>query len=293
MLSAELMNQISQIELRAKHLANDALAGEYLSAFRGRGMDFEEVREYVPGDDVRAIDWNVTARMQQPYIKIFKEEREMTVMLLVDVSKSLVFGTESRTKLESAAELAAVIAFLATKNNDRVGLLVFSDRVERYVPPKKGRAHVWQIIRELLTPKPAGKSTDMRGALDYFARVLKRKSLCFLISDFWAHNFEASLATIARRHDLICAVVEDRCEVILPSAGIMGIQDAESGAEWTLDTSSRKVRSKLLEFSRQRESKLASLFQRSGAKYFKSIAGETVTAGLASFLREREHRMFR
>jgi uncharacterized protein (DUF58 family) len=293
MLSPELMNQISAIELRAKHLASDVLAGEYLSAFRGRGMDFDEVREYVPGDDVRAIDWNVTARMRQPFVKIFREEREMTVMLMVDISMSQAFGTGERSKLEAAAELAAVISFLAIRNNDRVGLLVFSDRIERYVPPKKGRGHVWNIIKELLVPVPSGLVTDLRGALDYFGRILKRKSLCFLISDFWAQDYESVLSVIGRRHDLVCAVVQDCAEVVLPSCGIVQVQDIESGYQWTLNTSNFKVRKKLEEIAVARQRELLSIFKRCGAKHFPVSAGGSVISSLAKFLREREHRMVR
>ena len=188
MLSPEIIKQIRHIQFKAGHLVTDALAGEYSSAFKGLGMEFDKVREYTEGDDVRTIDWNVTARMNQPFVKVYREEREMTLMLMVDVSASLNFGTTRKFKNEIAAELAAILAFLATKNNDKVGLIVFSDHVEQFMPPQKGRAHIWRIIRAVLTHKSHGRTTDIKCAFDFLAKVSPRKSMCFLLSDFYCQR---------------------------------------------------------------------------------------------------------
>jgi uncharacterized protein (DUF58 family) len=235
MLAPELVAQIRRIELRAHFLASEILVGEYSSTFKGQGMEFDEVREYVPGDDIRTIDWNVTARMNRPFVKIFREEREMTVMLIVDVSQSLAFGTTAKTKIEIAAEFAALIAFLATKNNDRIGLIAYDDRVENFIPPKKGRGHVWRIIRTVLGMGVGkGQRTDIGGALEMARRVLKRRATIFVISDFYSPEFRKQLMQLARSHDVNLARIIDPRELVFNGAGYVSIQDMESGLVTTM-----------------------------------------------------------
>lgn len=290
MLSPEILKEIRGLELKAGHLVNDALAGDYVSAFKGRGMEFDEVREYVPGDDVRAIDWNVTARMRDPFVKVFREEREQTIMLMVDVSPSQAFGSGNRMKREQAAELAAVLAFLAIRSNDKVGLVVFSDHVEQYFPPKKGRAHVFRIIREVLTHRPAGRRTDIAGALDFVVNVQSRRSTCFVISDFWATDFETSLKLASRRHDLVAVRTLDPREAQLAPAGLVSFVDSETGAEAVIDTSDKRVRAAYEKEVLQRDERLSSLLRRTGISGFRLETGSSVTAPLITFLRERERR---
>jgi len=290
MLPAEVLKQIRAVQLKAGHLVTDALAGNYLSAFKGRGMEFDEVREYVPGDDVRSIDWNVTARMGAPYIKVLREERELTLMLMVDVSPSLAAGGGTRTRSEVAAELAAVLAFLAIRNNDKVGLLVFSDHVEQFIPPKKGRAHVWRIIREVLTHKGRGSSTDIGAALDAALRYVPRRSLCFLISDFWAQGFERAVKAAAQRHDLVAVRVDDPREHQLPAVGLVTLQDSESGELIVVDTSDQRLRADYAKAAAARERDLTSVFRREGIDQFAVTADGSVTTPLVKFLREREKR---
>jgi uncharacterized protein (DUF58 family) len=294
MLSPEIIKQIKRIELRAAHLVTSALTGNYLSAFKGRGMEFDEVREYVPGDDVRTIDWNVTARMNVPFIKILREERELTIMLMVDVSDSQAFGSKGRRKREQAAELAAVLAFLAIRNNDKVGLIVFADEVEEYIAPKKGRGHVWRIIRTVLTHEQRKKrGTDMAGALDFMTNVAARRSLCFLISDFWTTGIERSLTYTSRRHDLVCVQVRDPLEMSLPAAGIALLEDAESGALIELDTSDPQVQAAYGEQINKVDSDLVTLTKRLGLDLFKLNTQGPVTGPLLDFLRRRERRVGR
>ena len=225
-LPAELFAQIKTIQLRAQRLVTDMMMGEYESAFKGRGMEFEKVREYQPGDDVRHIDWNVTARMQSAYVKEYREERELTVMLVVDVSASGSFGSARKLKNEVAAEVAAVLAYTAVKSNDRVGLIIFSDRIEHYIPPKKGRAHVWRVIRDILAFKPQGRGTDVEGALDYLGRVVRRRSVSFIISDFLDSPLAERLRITARRHELTAVSVVDPREEALPPVGLLELEDA-------------------------------------------------------------------
>ena len=250
MIPKEIVKKLRKIEIHTARLANDQLAGSYHSVFKGRGMAFSEVRQYQPGDDVRFIDWNVSARMQDTYVKIFTEEREMTVMLLVDLSASERFGAVGRPKLETLAEVAALLAFSAIKNNDRVGLIMFTDRVERFVPPKKGKGHVMRVIAEILNAKPEGKGTDLRSALDMLGHVLKRRSVVFLLSDFiqtatstGAPNasYEKPLRLSAARHDLIPIEIADRREEELPDLGLVLCEDLETGELFEVDTSSRQA----------------------------------------------------
>ena len=241
-IPSELLRKIRRIELRVRRLLDSLFLGEYHSVFRGRGIEFSNVREYSPGDDIRAIDWNVTARLGYPYIKQFIEERELTVLLVVDVSQSGAYGSTGQSKLEMATELAALLAFSAIRNNDRVGLVAFSDRVEKFVPPRKGRQHVLRVIRELLSVNPQGRGTDIVPALNYISRVQRRKSVVFLISDFIAANYEATLRVVERRHDVIAIVITDPREQELPPSGLIMLEDAETGDAVAVDAGDAKVR---------------------------------------------------
>lgn len=238
----ELLQKIRRIEIRARRLVANLFLGEYHSVFRGRGLEFSEVREYQPGDDVRSIDWNVTARMGTPYVKKYVEERELTVLLVVDVSASETFGTGAQTKGEVAAEVAALLAFAAVANNDRIGLLTFSDRIEKFVPPRKGSQHVLRIVRELLYARPQGRGTDIAGALAYLTRVARRRSIIFLISDFLDRGFEGALRVAVQRHDLVAISLTDPRELSLPPLGLLELEDAETGQPLLLDTEDRETR---------------------------------------------------
>ena len=242
METKELLKQVRQIEIKTRGLVNQVFSGEYHSVFKGRGMEFSEVREYQPGDDIRNIDWNVTARYGHPFIKVFEEERELTVMLLVDLSGSLAFGSLEKTKQRIATELTAILAFSAMKNNDKVGLILFSDRIEKFVPPRKGKSHVLRIIREVLSFEPQGNGTDIKGALEYFNTVIKKKSIVFLLSDFFDTGYDKILRIVGKKHDLIGMVLNDPREKVLPKAGLMQFLDAESGEIRFVDTSNKKVR---------------------------------------------------
>jgi uncharacterized protein (DUF58 family) len=242
MLPREVIRQIRRLQLKARRAVEDLLGGEYHSVFKGTGIAFEEVREYQPGDDIRAIDWNVTARMGHPFIKRFIEERELTVMLVVDCSGSNQFGTRAQQKREVAAELAAVLAFSAISNNDRVGLVQFTDRVERFVPPRKGIRHVLRLIRDVLFFQPEHRGTALRVGLDYLNRVLHRRTIVFLLSDFLDKDFESSFKRTGRRHDLIAVRLTDPREEELPSVGLLELEDAETGERLLLDTGSQEVR---------------------------------------------------
>jgi uncharacterized protein (DUF58 family) len=239
MFSTELMNKIRRIEIRTRRLVNDSFAGEYHSTFRGRGMEFDEVRPYLPGDEVRTIDWNVTARMGQPYVKKYVEERELTVMLMVDASGSGDFGTEGKFKRELAAELASVLSFSATTNKDKVGLLIFTDKVEFYIPPRKGRRHVLRLVRDLLAFEPESDGTDIKLALDSISQILKRRSIIFLVSDFLdeANVYAKPLFMANRKHDVIAVDVRDPMEAEIADVGLMTLEDAETGELVWLDTS--------------------------------------------------------
>lgn len=239
----DLLQRVRRVEIKTKALTNNIFAGEYHSAFKGRGMSFAEVREYQTGDDVRDIDWNVTARLNRPHIKVFEEERELTVMLLVDVSGSQSFGTRERTMRELATEIAATIAFSAIQNNDKIGVIFFSDRIEGYVPPQKGRKHILCIIRELLDMNPHSHRTDISGAIEYLMRVQKRRCIAFILSDFVdSHDYTAPLQIASRRHEIVAVRLYDRCMSELPNVGLMKVVDAETGHEQYVDTSSRKIR---------------------------------------------------
>ena len=251
MLTKELLKQVRQIEIRTRGVVNDVFSGEYHSVFKGRGMEFSEVREYNFGDDIRNIDWNVTARFGHPFIKIFEEERELTVMLLVDMSGSLDFGTVEKTKQQIAAELSAILAFSALKNNDKVGLILFTDRIEKFVPPRKGKSHSLRIIREVLSFEPQGKTTNIRQALEYFNHTIKKKAIVFLISDYIDSGYEKILRIVGKKHDLIGVVLRDPREKSLIDAGLIKFKDAETGAIRFIDTGDKVVRKSILEEDRQ------------------------------------------
>lgn len=243
METSEILKKVRKIEIKTRGLSQNIFAGQYHSAFKGRGMAFAEVREYQFGDDVRDIDWNVTARFRKPYVKVFEEERELTVMLLVDVSGSLDFGTRSRMKSEMATEIAAIIAYSAIQNNDKIGVVFFSDRIEKYIPPKKGRKHILYIIREMLDFKPESRKTDIGGAMEFFTRVMKRRTTAFVLSDFYdRHDFFKQMQIANNKHDVMAIQVYDKWAKALPDVGLVKVVDAESGHEMYVDTSSKKVR---------------------------------------------------
>jgi uncharacterized protein (DUF58 family) len=290
MLTKELLKQVRQIEIRTKGLVNQVFSGEYHSVFKGRGMEFSEVREYQYGDDIRNIDWNVTARFGHPYIKIFEEERELTVMLMVDLSGSLMFGSVSKTKQRIAAELTAILAFSALKNNDKVGLILFTDKIEKFVPPRKGRKHVLRIIREVLSFEPEGKSTNIRGALEYMNNAIKKKSITFLISDFMDEGYEKILRIVGRKHDLIGVVLDDRREKEIPNIGLVKLVDAESGAERWIDTSSKRVRERMIFDRKEKEKIRNSIFIKSRLDKIEVSTGSNYIQPLVQFFRRREKR---
>ncbi len=294
MISKELLKKVRRIQIRTRHRVSDHLTGHYHSVFKGQGMEFHEVREYVPGDDIRAIDWNVTARMGHPYIKKFVEEREMTVLLAVDVSASHDFGSTPQLKKDLAAELAAVLAFSATLNNDRVGLLLFTDEVEHYVPPRKGTAHVLRLIRDVLSFQPRHRTTALRPALDFLNHVMPRRVVTFLISDFIVREpLRKPLAITARRHDLIALLVGDKREQAWPQAGLVEWEDAESGARYWVDTSHRPTRRRLAARQLARRQQTLEELRQCGIDAIEVYAGEEYERALIRFFRQREQRMSR
>jgi uncharacterized protein (DUF58 family) len=291
MLPREVLRQIRRLQLKARRAVEDLLGGEYHSVFKGTGISFEEVREYQPGDDVRAIDWNVTARMGHPFIKRFVEERELTVMLAVDCSGSHQFGTRHQQKREVAAELAAVLAFSAISNNDRVGLVQFTDRIEHFVPPRKGSRHVLRLIRDVLFYEPKQRGTSLREGLDFLNRVLRRRTIIFFLSDFFDQDYDNALKRTGRRHDLIAVRITDPGEEEIPPVGLLELEDAETGKRLLLDTSSRQVRD---DFRRRAEERRAALQQLTRAAAVDLI--EVSTDGshldaLIRFFRQRERRL--
>ena len=287
----EILKKIRLIELRTRRLVNSIFAGQYHSVFKGRGMNFEEVREYAPGDEIRSIDWNVTARMNVPYIKKFTEERELTVMLLVDVSASGLFGSIELSKRELAAEVASILAFSAINNNDKVGLLLFSNEVELFIPPKKGRLHTLRLIREMLYFEPKGRGTNLAGALDYMNRVISRRSVVFMISDFMAPDFTKALTVTSRRHDLVAMPVTDPGESGLPDVGIVTLEDAETGEQIDVNTSSRSVRRGLFELNEERLRALDRLLRSRRVDVVPLSTAEDYLIPLRAFFDQRERRL--
>jgi uncharacterized protein (DUF58 family) len=264
METSELLKKVRKIEIKTRRLSQDLFSGEYHSAFKGRGMSFSEVREYTPGDDIRSIDWNVTARFNHPFVKVFEEERELTVMLLVDVSASEQFGTRKQLKQDMITELCAVLAFSAIQNNDKIGVLFFTDKVEKFIPPKKGKSHILHIIRELLEFEPTSKKTNISEALRYFTNAIKKKSIAFVISDFIDNDFSDALKICAGKHDVITLRIYDKREKELPNAGLIKFRDAESGKLLWLDTSSKEVRNQYYAAVRKRDAMLQDTFRKSG-----------------------------
>jgi uncharacterized protein (DUF58 family) len=289
-LTKELLKQVRQIEIRTKGLVNQVFSGEYHSVFKGRGMEFSEVREYQFGDDIRNIDWNVTARFGHPFIKIFEEERELTVMMMVDLSGSLIFGTVEKTKQQVAAELSAILAFSALKNNDKVGLILFTDKIEKFVPPRKGRSHVLRIIREVLSFEPEGKTTNLKAALEYLNSTIKKRSIVFLLSDFMDSGYEKILRIIGKKHDLIGVVLNDKRESELPKMGLIKLTDAETGEERWVDTSSIKIQNRLKEVREMMIRKRKSLFISSRLDSIEVQTGDDYVKPLVQFFRLRERR---
>jgi uncharacterized protein (DUF58 family) len=293
MLPREVIRQIRRLQLKARRAVEDLLGGEYHSVFKGTGIAFEEVREYQPGDDIRAIDWNVTARIGHPFVKRFIEERELTVMLLVDCSGSHQFGTRVQQKREVAAELAAVLAFSAISNNDKVGLVAFTDRVERFVPPRKGTRHVLRLIRDVLFFQPQRRGTSLREALDYLNRVMHRRVIVFLLSDFLDRGYERSLKRTGRRHDLVAVRIADPREEELPAVGLLELEDAETGERLLLDTNSRKVREAYAKAARARHEALQELTRSARVDLVDVSTDGSHLDSLIRFFRLRERRLRR
>ena len=287
----EILRAVRRIEIRTRRLVQESMAGEYHSVFRGRGMEFSEVREYQPGDDVRTIDWNVSARMGHPYVKKFVEERELTVFLAVDVSGSKEFGSVARTKGELAAEVAALLAFSAIKNNDRVGALLFTGRVERYIPPKKGRTHVLRVIREVLSFEPQDRRTDIAAALEYAARVLRRHCVLFLISDFLDKGYQRPLGIAARKYDMIAVSIEDPREESLPAVGLLEVEDAETGATRILDTSDPALRLEPARRAARRRDDLAKVLRTAGVDLVRLSTDRPYDLPLVRYFEERARRV--
>ncbi|MBW7905983.1 MAG: DUF58 domain-containing protein [Phycisphaerae bacterium] len=287
MIPTEIIRKVRRIQILTAALVNDVLAGQYHSAFKGRGMEFQEVREYQPGDDVRSIEWNVTARVGRPFVKNFREERELTVILLVDVSASQEFGTRDQLKSELVAELGATLAFSAISNNDKVGLIMFTDRIERVVPARKGKRHVLRVVRELLYHRPAGRRTDVAAALEYLSRVQTRRAVVFLISDFQAPDFSRALRIVRHRHDLIPVSVRDPRESALPPVRYIELLDPETGRQMLVDTASAAFRARFAALADERRRGLLQQFRRLGVDMIDVVTGESFVEPVRRFFRMR------
>ncbi len=291
MIPKEIIKKIRKIEIYTNKLVSDVLAGKYHSIFKGRGMEFSDVRHYQIGDDIRDIDWNVTARMGQAFIKQYTEERELTVMLMVDASGSNMFGSTPQMKGEIIAEIGALFAFSAIRNNDRVGLLIFTDQVEKYVPPKKGRKHVLRVIREMLYFQPQHRGTDITCALDYLNRVVKRKAVVFLISDFQTSGFESALSVANKHHDVIAVSITDPREMELPKVGMIELEDAESGRVMLVDTSSDRVRQDYKRAANSHKEQREKAFRSISVDYIDVITDQHYIKPITTFFRQRARRM--
>ena len=288
--ASDIFKKIRKIQIHATKLANEILAGPWHSAFKGQGMEFEEVREYQSGDDIRNIDWNVTARMGHPYVKRYVEERELTILFLVDLSASGAFGSIDKTKNEVAAELCALLSFSAVKNNDKVGLIAFTDHIEMFIPPKKGVSHALRLIRDLLNFRPRKTKTNITEALDYLGRITHKKCVVFLISDFQCEGFEKQLRVLGRLHDLIAISVSDPKETDLPNVGILELEDAETGERVVIDTGSAAVRKEYEKMGKIRTSQLRDLFRSMKIDHTEVITGQDYVKDLVRFFRSRERR---
>lgn len=288
METAELLKKVRKIEIKTKGLSNQIFSGEYHSAFKGRGMAFSEVREYTPGDDVRTIDWNVTARLRTPYVKVFEEERELSVMILVDVSASGKFGTQKQLKQDLITELCAVIAFSASQNNDKIGVIFFSDKIEKFIPPKKGKSHILRIIRELINIEPEQKGTNIELALKYLTNIIKKKSICFLISDFCDnHGFSDAMKIANRKHDLVALRINDVHESILPEVGLIKLKDNETGKIMWIDTNSKQFQIQQKVNNLKFEAELKDTFNKSGVDFTNIFTHEGYIKPLMNLFKKR------
>jgi len=289
-ISIELMQKIRAIQIKTSHMVTELMAGEYVSAFKGRGMEFNAVREYTPGDDVRLIDWNVTARMNQPFIKEYIEERELNVMLMVDVSSSGEFGSTGKFKNEISAEVASILAFAAIRNNDKIGLIVFSNKIEHYIPPKKGKAHVWNIIRTILNYQPEGRLTDLNIPLEYLLKIQKRKCIAFLISDFQATNYETNVKLARQKHDLVAISISDPRERDLPKIGLINLRDSESGETLLIDTDNREMTKLLTSYEREKRGEFKKLFRSIGVDTVEIDTDGSLVEPIIRYFKIREKR---
>ena len=288
METSEIIKKVRKIEIKTRGLSSNIFAGQYHSAFKGRGMAFSEVREYQFGDDVRDIDWNVTARFHRPYVKVFEEERELTVMLLIDVSGSLDFGTQKQMKRDMVTEIAATIAFSAIQNNDKIGVIFFSDKIEKYIPPKKGRKHILYIIREMLDFEPESKRTDVKQAVEFLSSVQKRRTTAFILSDFYVRNdFQQSLQIASRKHDVVAIQVYDVRARELPDVGLMKVVDAETGFEQYVDTSSRALRVAYNRYWTGRQNQLQETFNKSSVDNVSIATNEDFVKALLMLFKQR------
>ena len=288
METSEIIKKVRKIEIKARGLSSNIFAGQYHSAFKGRGMAFSEVREYQFGDDVRDIDWNVTARFHRPYVKVFEEERELTVMLLIDVSGSLDFGTQKQMRRDMVTEIAATIAFSAIQNNDKIGVVFFSDKIEKYIPPKKGRKHILYIIREMLDFHPESKRTDVKQAVEFLSSVQKRRTTAFILSDFYARNdFQQSLQIANRKHDVVAIQVYDQRARELPDVGLMKVVDAETGFEQYVDTSSKRLRESYRKYWQGRQSQLLETFNKSNVDNVSIATNEDFVKAMLMLFKQR------
>ncbi len=290
MIPAHIIKKIKQIHISSRRTVNTLMAGQYRSVFKGAGIEFEEVREYAPGDDVKTIDWNVSARTGKVFVKQFREERESIVMLLIDMSASLNFGTRSGRKLEKVAELSSVLAFNAIKNNDKVGVIFFTDQVEKYIPPKKGSAHIWRVIKEIFTFEPKGVGTDVGCALDFMARICKKRSFAFVISDYLAPEYDKSLRLLNRRHEVVGMRVFDDGAFQLPCAGIVRVKDFETGQTMLLDAGSKKMRQWYTDARHRRHVQTQNLFSKARVDLVDVTTQDSVSDVLTRYFRLRESR---
>ena len=288
METSEIIKKVRKIEIKTRGLSSNIVAGPYHSAFKGRGMAFSEVREYQFGDDVRDIDWNVTARFHRPYVKVFEEERELTVMLLIDVSGSLDFGTQKQMKRDMVTEIAATIAFSAIQNNDKIGVILFSDKIEKYIPPKKGRKHILYIIREMLDFQPESKRTDVKQAVEFLSSVQKRRTTAFILSDFYVRDdFQQSLQICNRKHDVVAIQVYDQRAKELPDVGLMKVVDAETGFEQYIDTSSKRLRQAYQRYWMSRQAELQETFNKSNVDNVSIATNEDFVKSLLMLFKQR------
>jgi uncharacterized protein (DUF58 family) len=291
---ADIIQKVRRLEIRARHLVTDSVTGAYHSSFKGRGMDFEEVREYAVGDDVRSIDWNVSAKMDRPFVKVFREERELTLMLLIDLSASGIFGSVAQSKRERAAEIASVLAFSATLNNDKVGVLLYTDEVEHYIPPQKGRRHILRVIRDILFFEPTGRRTDHQAALNYLNRVQRRKTVVFLISDFLDASPDTALfATLAltnQRHDLVSIALSDPRESELPEVGLITLEDAESGEMVEIDTGNKTTRMRYAALAAERRQRFSSNMRQKGLDWIQASTDQPYLPALRNLFARRASR---